>query len=335
VEQGEKVKILIIVMLVGVITVSHYVSELRQHQHHIFYQGLYFLPIMLSGFWFGLRGGLLTSVSITILYLPFTFIYWKGFTAGDFNNIMEMVLYNAVGVIIGVLRDRDRAGEKRLRQAESLAAMGKAVSGLAHDLKTPLIAIGGLTRFVHENLEEDSPYREKLDIVVKESRRLENMVGEMLDFSRPLELHRSKDDMTQLLSQSLEIVSGMASEKNVTIQTQSLDDLPLISFDSLRMKQVLINLLTNAIEASPEGETVKLSSYRTGEKLMIDVSDHGSGIPNKKKEEIFSPFFTTKKGGAGLGLTIAKKIVEAHQGKLEIFKNTEAGVTFRVVIPIA
>lgn len=332
--KGGKIKIFFIIFLVGIITVFHYVSEIREHLHHIFYQGVYFLPLMLSGFWFGLRGGLLTSLSITILYLPFTFIYWKGFTAGDFNNIMEMVLYNAVAVIIGVLRDRERAGQKRLREAESLAAMGKAVSGLAHDLKTPLITIGGFTQLVQKNLEDNSPYREKLDIVVQETRRLEKMVSEMLDFSRPLKLYRSKEDINQLLNQCLAIVSGIAQEKNVTIQNQSLYDLPLISFDAFRMKQVLINLLTNAIEASPNGETVTLYGYHRGKKLIIDVSDRGFGIPIEKKEEIFSLFFTTKRGGAGLGLTIVKKIVEAHEGYLEVLENSERGVTFRVIIPM-
>ena len=331
--KGEKIEILFITVLVGLITVFHYVSELREHLHHIFYQGLYFLPVMLSGFWFGLRGGLLTSLSVTILYLPFTFIYWKGFTAGDFNNIMEMGLYNAVAVIIGVLRDRESAGQKRLREAETLTAMGKAVSGLAHDLKTPLIAISGFTRLVQKALEDNSPYRGKLDIVIKETQRLENMVNEMLDFSRPLELHRSQEDINQVLNQSLEIVSGIAQEKNVKIQNQSSHNLPLISFDPPRMKQILINLLTNAVEASPEGETVRLHSYHSGKKLIIDVSDRGFGIPVEKKEEIFIPFFTTKRGGAGLGLTIVKKIVEAHQGYLEVLENHEKGVTFRVVIP--
>jgi two-component system sensor histidine kinase HydH len=92
--KGNKgIKISLIVFLVGTITFFHYVTELSQHLHHIFYQGLYFIPIILSGFWFGLRGALATSLSITLIYIPFTFIYWKSFTAGDFNNVIEIVLY--------------------------------------------------------------------------------------------------------------------------------------------------------------------------------------------------------------------------------------------------
>jgi two-component system, NtrC family, sensor histidine kinase HydH len=108
-------------MLVAVITFFYYFTELNQHARHLFYQGLYFLPIMLAGFWLGLRGVLTTSLSITVLNLPFTFIHWKGFSIGDFNNIMEMVLYNAVALVLGVLRNREQVHQKRLREVEELA----------------------------------------------------------------------------------------------------------------------------------------------------------------------------------------------------------------------
>jgi hypothetical protein len=99
-EKGKLVKIILIFTLVIIITFLQYFTELSEHRHHIFYQGLFFLPVMLAGFWFGLRSALATSVSITLLLLPFTFLYWSGFSAGDFNNVMELVLYNAVAVIL-------------------------------------------------------------------------------------------------------------------------------------------------------------------------------------------------------------------------------------------
>ena len=169
----------------------------------------------------------------------------------------------------------------------------------------------------------------RLDIIVEETQRLESMVKEMLDFSRPLELHRSQEDINKLISQSLAIISEFAQERKVKVQSQSSQNLPLISFDPPRMKQVLINLLINAIEASPEGETVSVHKYQKREKLIIDVSDSGCGIPIDKKEEIFFPFFTTKEDGTGLGLPIAKKIVEAHGGYLEVLENPEKGRYFQ------
>lgn len=332
VARRRKIKIIIIVILVVGITFFHYYTELEEHLYHLSYQGLYFLPVMLAGFWFGLKGGLGTSLSITILYLPFTIIHWNGFSSGDLNSIIEMVLYNAVAGVIGGLRDREKTMQRRLHEAGRLAAIGKAVSCLAHDLKTPLIAIGGFSRLVHKNLEENSPHRKKLGMVVEEVRRLEGMIKEMLDFSRPLELHRSKEDMREVIRQSLAIVSDFAEGRKVKVEWQFSGDLPLVSIDAARMKQALINLLMNAVEASSEGEAVTVQSYQKWRNLIVDVSDNGCGVPIDKKEEIFSPFFTTKESGTGLGLPITKKIVEAHDGSLEVLENLEKGAIFRIIL---
>jgi signal transduction histidine kinase len=234
-----------------------------------------------------------------------------------------------------MLRDRERAHQKRLRENERLTAMGQAMSALAHDMRTPLIAITGLSRLVQKRVCEDSLSCEKLKIIMKEAQRLDNMVNEMLDFSRPLELHASEDNIDELLGQCLEITRDVAQKKQVKLRSDSSLNSPFHFFDAVRMKQAFINLLTNAIEASPENETVIVSSHRKGRELIVDVSDRGCGISSDDREKVFSPFFTTKNGGTGLGLSITKKIVEAHHGRLEIFDNVEKGVTFRVVIPIS
>jgi len=135
--RNKQFKIFFLLVLVLTITLFHYVTELGAHHYHLVYQGVYFLPIILAGFWFGLRGGLGASLSITLLYIPFTLMHWNGFSGGDFNNVMEMVLYNVVGMILGILRDRERAGQRQLKEFESLASIGKAVFELAHDMKTP------------------------------------------------------------------------------------------------------------------------------------------------------------------------------------------------------
>ena len=334
VQRSIKGKIAFVAFLVGGITLAHYFTEWKVHHYHIFYQGLYFLPVILSGFWFGLRGALGTSLSISILYLPFTIINWNNFSADDFNSVMEMALYNAIALVLGMLRDREMVAQGRLWESERLAAVGKAVSCLAHDQKTPLIAIGGLGRLARKNIENnDSSFKEKLDIIVKEANRLEKMVNEMLDFSRPLDLHPTKGYIDNVVNESLLIISDLAQAKKVNVQNLHSQDLPLMFFDSDRMKQAFINLLTNAIEASPEEGTVSIYCYRKRKYLIVDVKDQGIGIPSDKREEVFSPFFTTKSGGTGLGLAIVKKIVEAHRGYLEVLGNPEKGVTFRVTIP--
>ncbi len=333
-ERGERIRIILVATLVAGITLLHYSTEWKVHYYHIFYQGLYFLPVMLVGFWFGLRGALCVSLSITILYLPFTVAHWKGLSAEDLNSVMEMVLYNVVAIILGRLRDQEKAVQKRLHEAERLAALGRAFSGLAHDLKTPLIAIGGLSRLVQKNLEENNPCHNKLDLIIKETQRLEEMIKEMLDFSKPLELHRSQEDIGEMISQCADLVSDLARQRKVSVESRCPQDFPLVSFDASRMKQALINLLMNAIEASPLGGTVTVCGYAKEKNLILEVTDNGPGIPIDKKEEVFLPFFTTKREGTGLGLPIAKKIVEAHQGYMEVLGNREKGATVRLVMPI-
>ncbi len=333
--KGSKARILVIVLVVATITFFHYSTELEAHRYHIFYQGLYFIPILLSGLWFGLRGGLVASLSITILYLPFTIVHWTASSTEDINSLLEMVLYNLVAAVLGVLRDRERKEQMRLHEAESLAAIGKTASCLAHDMKTPLVAIGGFSRSLKSNFKGDKKDYEKLDIIIQEVQRLENMVREMLDFSRPLELHASTQDIQPVIKESLEVVRDLAEEKKVELQVQSAQGLPPCSFEAMRIKQVLINLLSNAVEASPEGGIVSVATFQKGKRLFLEVSDQGCGIPSHKKGEVFLPFFSTKKGGTGLGLTIVKKIVEAHRGRVEILDNPKKGAIFRIVLPLA
>ena len=229
---------------------------------------------------------------------------------------------------------REKA-EKDLRESESLAAMGRAMAAVAHDMKTPLIAIGGFACLAQKRINAGSPVQNLLEIVVKETQRMENMVKSMLDFSRPLELECSKGDMGQLLDECLAIVAPMAKEKKIKLCSRLDSGTPTVAYlDFMRMKQVLINLLTNAIQASQVGEDVIIGCDTKGENLLINVIDYGCGIPPDKRQEIFSPFYTSKKEGTGLGLAIVKKIIEAHQGHIEIFDNPGKGITFRVEIPI-
>jgi signal transduction histidine kinase len=162
---------------------------------------------------------------------------------------------------------------------------------------------------------------------------MEKMVKDMLDFARPLVLDRSMEDIERLIEECLAVVENATHEKSVQIQRQSSSNLPLISVDAMRMKQVIINLVINAIQASPDCEIVIVRSHYKDEYLAIDIADHGCGIPSEKREEIFYPFVSTKKEGTGLGLAIVKKIIEAHRGQVKIFDNPERGVTFRVLIP--
>ncbi len=336
---SNRARIILVAVFVVILSVTHYTADalhweyLHTDYQHYLYHAFFFLPLILAGFWFGLRGAVITSLIITAANLPDVLHHIHAFSPLKFYYLLQVGIYNIVAVSLGILRDRERKEQERSRMDENLAAMGKALSCVAHDMKTPLIAIGGFSQMLLKNMDDKDPGRAKLEIVVKEARRLELMVKEMLDFSRPLELHKSEEDMCRLIEESLAVVHDLAEQKQVRIQCAPAT-LPHISMDCMRMKQVIINLVINAIEASPQGEAVVVSSFREANNIIVDVRDRGDGIPADKKDTIFSPFFTTKKEGTGLGLPIARKIIDAHLGRLEMFTAPEKGIVFRVSLPL-
>ncbi len=230
--------------------------------------------------------------------------------------------------------ERERAG-KVLRSSENLAAMGRAIASVAHDIKTPLVSIGGFTNQVQKHLDPDSGDYLKLGIVLKETGRLEKMLREMLDFSRPLDIRKSPENVCGIIKDTLDVVLGEARKRKIVLQANLAQCERPVPVDAMRIKQAIINLVMNAIQASSEGNTVSVNMDRRKHDVVLDVIDFGCGIPEHERAEIFLPFFTTKKDGTGLGLPIVKKIVEAHNGHLELLDNPEAGQTFRVVLPLA
>jgi signal transduction histidine kinase len=212
--------------------------------------------------------------------------------------------------------------------------MGTAVSAAAHDIRSPLTAIGGFVNLVLRNLPEKDPARDKLEIVIQETRRLEALTDNMLDFTRPLEVVKESTDFNRLVEESLNLIRTGLADSDVRLQSQLCSRLPEILVDQGRMVQVLINLTRNAIEASPAGSVVSVRTIQNGSDLLLEVVDMGEGIPPERRQEIFRPFFTTKNKGTGLGLPIARKIVEAHGGRLEMSDNPIQGMTTRIVLPV-
>jgi signal transduction histidine kinase len=330
-----KPKKLLVAILVLLVSFLHYGTGHGRLYYHVFYRDLYYLPLILAGVWFGLRGALVTSLSITILFLPYVLMTWHYVPILDFDRILEIILLNSLAGVLGVISDRERKSQKALGEAGNFAAIGQAVAGIAHDIKAPLTAIGGFTRSVLKRLPADNPDREKLDIVVREADRLEALLKDMLDFSRPMDLHLSREDVKGLVESTLPLVEAEGERRKVRIETGWGSRMPLILCDQGRIRQALLNLLLNAIQASPEGERVEIRVRQAGARALIDVVDRGGGIPVEMREKIFLPFFTTKTEGTGLGLPMALKIVQAHGGRLRAMENPDKGTIFRIALPLA
>jgi signal transduction histidine kinase len=324
--------------LTVVITALLYVTQLEREAdffYHldIIFLELYFIPVVLACLWKGLAGGLATSLGVTLMLLPYLVVNWDGLSPADLDRMLSIAVYFIGSVILGKVIAGQKKDQERAKDAESLAAIGKSMAMVAHDMKTPLVSIGGFSRLVLRHLDQNFPHRDKLEIVIQETARLDSMVRDMLAFSKPLELNLARENIGELVKETLAMAEAVSSKRGVKLRCELSERLQSVSLDAVRMKQVLVNLVTNAIEASPEGETVTVKAHIKKRNLQIEVMDCGCGIPLEKRQEVFLPFFTTKKGGVGLGLDITKKIVESHGGSIEILDNKRKGLVFKVTIP--
>ncbi len=325
-------KVFLLFCMIAGISLLHYGTTRHWVRYHAFFGELYFLPIVLAGLWFNLEGALAASAVITLCFIPFLVLNWEDFSSGDIDRLVSVALYNGLAILVGVLKRRETAVQEQLVQAEGLVAVGKSLAAVAHDLKAPLVVIGGLTRRVLQKLAEGDPAREKLAIVMRETRRVENMTRDMLDFSRPLTLNRTSVELDTILRNCLAMVRDEARTRDIALEYQVEGDLPPISMDSARVEQAIVNLLLNGIQASTGGGTVTVRIRRSPDGIVLDVMDSGSGIPAGQRQKVFDPFFTTKKEGTGLGLPIVKKIIEAHGWSMYILDRPERGLIFRIVM---
>lgn len=326
-------RIWVVVLSIVAVIALHYFTPREMRYQHAVYRMFFYLPLVIGSFWFGLKGAVSVSGSVIVYYLLYLMEQWKGFSYDFFHKLLEMILYLVIALILGSLVEKERKRHRALLQAETLAAVGRTVSEIAHDMKTPLIAIGGILTQVSKKLNNDGPERKKLDLVIKESSRLESMVKEMLDFARPLERQLTNSSLNQLIQESIDMTKEIASKAAVELTADLDPSLPPLMLNAPRVKQIVLNLITNAIQASPAGEHVLVKTYVGRKTVALHVSDHGHGIREEDQKIIFAPFFSTKGGGTGLGLAIVKKIVDAHGGDVSFYPNPERGVTFVVHLP--
>ncbi|MBP1734312.1 MAG: integral rane sensor signal transduction histidine kinase [Deltaproteobacteria bacterium] len=164
--QSSKTKIGIVIILIIFISILHYATGYQAVYYHALYRDLYFIPLILSGLWFGLRGAIVASLSVTFIYLPYAIASWHVSSVSDFERVLSVILFNIIAAILGLTSDRERAMEIAIRKSEHLSAIGQAVSGVAHDIKTPLVAIGGFIRLARKALKGNDPVRDKLNIAI-------------------------------------------------------------------------------------------------------------------------------------------------------------------------
>jgi len=241
---------------------------------------------------------------------------------------------------IGICRDISRRVEmeKRMREAERMAYVGHITTSLSHEIRNPLSAVKMNLQILSKNAQMSANDRRRADISVREVIRLERILAELLDFAKPVQMEFRQCNVNQLISSLMELISIRLKEEGLRAYLALDRKMPDSEMDGEKIGQALMNLLINAIEASPKGGRIRIKSkYHNNaaiKKIEIGIMDEGTGVPEALSKEIFKPFFTTKTKGTGLGLANVKRIIEAHNGWIEAGNQKPRGAVFRVLLPI-
>ncbi|OGO24336.1 MAG: hypothetical protein A2Y54_00795 [Chloroflexi bacterium RBG_16_51_16] len=232
-----------------------------------------------------------------------------------------------------------QAAENRLVQAAKLAAVGEMAAGIAHELNNPLTTVTGFSELLLDDMPANSNNRTELEMVLREARRASEVVRRLLDFSRQGERTRTSADLNEIIEDVIALTRHLIRTNGVTLEISLSNDLPWISADRNQMKQVILNLIHNALQAMPEGGKLGIltqAQIRQGRNwVVLQVIDNGIGISSEDKEKIFEPFFTTKsgQGGTGLGLSVSYGIITDHGGTIEVESEAGKGSTFSILLP--
>ncbi|WP_243313933.1 sensor histidine kinase [Fundidesulfovibrio agrisoli] len=224
--------------------------------------------------------------------------------------------------------------QERLIRSERFAAIGEAASHISHEIKNPLMLMAGFARQVRRTLDAGSKEHEKLRMVEEEAKRLETLLMEVRDFTRPSAPRLEPLDLNATVADTLKLMETELAARGVELRTELAEGLPPVLHDPGQLRQVIINLIKNAAEAMPEGGHVAVTTSRNGGSAEIIVRDSGPGLPPEQLKLIFNPFYTTKERGTGLGLSVCYRILQDHQGDIRAASEPGKGCEFTVSLPV-
>ena len=339
------------------VTALHFATPLDRITLHEIYQRIYYIPILAAAVLFGLRGGLGAALFASLAYLPHISLHWHNHnSAYALNQYGEIIIFNLVGVVTGIVGDSSRRARSRsertaaelqkayselrqtfeqLLQADRLTSLGELSSAVVHEVRNPLGSIKGAVEILEDALPSDSPQREFADIARREVERLDRLVSEFLRFARPPKPAVAVADVNEVVRSVAMLTRQQAALQKVRVETNLTTQLPQVKIDAEQIKQVLLNLTLNALQAMPDGGQIVLHTLLGNDKqsMVIEVEDEGIGVAPAIAGRIFDPFFTTKEKGVGLGLSIAYKIAVQHGGALTV-RNGTRGAIFRLTLPL-
>jgi hypothetical protein len=228
----------------------------------------------------------------------------------------------------------ERMHRTQMSRAEHLATLGEMATGLAHEIRNPLAGIAGVIEIIGRDLPASSPARTVVKDVRQEIARINHIVSDLLQTARPHPPKVRKSDLNTTVEHAVMLGRQQALAKSIDITLHKDPSLAEVEHDSDQIHQVLLNLLLNALQAIDANGKITVTVKPLGATAVVEVADNGRGIPADHLPNIFRPFYTTKGDGTGLGLSLARRIVEDHQGRIDVTSAVGQGTTFAVILPL-
>jgi signal transduction histidine kinase len=348
-------------MLASISLIHYLVGGAAAGMLHGILGHLYIVPIILGAYWYGLKGGVITSIASTALFSPHLFMHWHD-PFLDVYNYVELFLFLLIGGVTGVLSQMERnqrmrheeamlrldeshrklkeqtdilfQTEEQLRRADRLSALGELSAGMAHEIRNPLGSIKGAVEILKDDYSPDEAKYEFIQILLKETDRLNHIVQEFLSFARPKPPEFQQTDVNETVESVLTLTAQEARKGGVTVNRNLDPSIGRRNIDAGLMRQAVLNLILNAIQAMPRGGALSVETVLRNGVMEIQISDTGTGITEENRKKLFCPFFTTKKNGTGLGLAITYRIIENHKGIISVASEPGKGTTFTIRLPV-
>ncbi len=247
---------------------------------------------------------------------------------------MSLFILMAGGLLFFKLSYSLAQTEMAVLRADALANLGHMAAHMAHEIRNPLSIIRGAVERLQSSSALPAADRELLGFVPEEVDRLDEIVSRYLEFTR-VETHKfTREDLKALVEETVAMARRELAERGVRVGISCPQNLSEIRLDAGRIKQALLNLLLNAVQAMPQGGEIRITLSELKKHIRLDVSDTGTGIPKTQLVNIFKPFYTTKEGGSGLGLAMVAKVIEDHKGRIQVRSQPNQGTTFSLFLPI-
>lgn len=330
---GQKRLFLVFITVsIAVITYLHYSTLPGVRDLHNIFSELYYLPLLLGALVYGLKGAVITFIFISLFYAPHVIMNWTDDYAYIANQVLHAAFSGFFTILAGILIEREKRYRERSEKDRYLAGLGQAAAAIVHDLKNPLLIITGFARRIRDrrgDIEKAS------QAVLDSARDMQLIVHDVLDFAKPVNLNLTEKDLGSIVRKVYDYCATKANKENVVLSVYTPDESVKIPVDGFHLERALINLVNNAIEASGKGDVVVIKSETSQDSVNIHIKDYGEGMDEETLENIFIPFYTKKNSGTGLGMAIAKKIIEGHNGKIHIRSGQQMGTEVLIELPIS